>query len=275
MQRNAVPPLAPLSSLLFSRMLVVVRCDALASRASLEGVCYFSTSASPPPLLITPGHTHKTQNSINADTPLRQPIFHLTKGIYSDTLFPPCCLLRASQFNTKHTRTYIPLKRVFSFPLFTFLVMEGLSVRHRDAVRPGDEAAPTRTAVLHLRPAPTAAEVEQAERQRTMRVTWDPEVREPQNQQVSKCCCVFHKKKLFGESSSDSSSSSDSDDDDGQHPAPMPGGAGGPSDHDEAAGGVGGHAHDGCAHGCTHDAKPRRRRPKCTKDHCYCGTTFH
>ncbi|KPA74292.1 hypothetical protein ABB37_09288 [Leptomonas pyrrhocoris] len=156
--------------------------------------------------------------------------------------------------------------------------MDGLAVRRQDATRPNDEVVPIRTAVLHLRPAPTAAETEQAERQRTMRVSWDPRVREPENQQVSKCCCVFHKKKLFGESSSDSSSSSSSDDDDSGnngedgHRGPVSGGAGGVGSHDEAAGA---HSHDGCEHGCGHDHKPRRRRPKCTKEHCYCGTTFH
>lgn len=153
--------------------------------------------------------------------------------------------------------------------------MEGVAVRRQDTTRLNDEVVPTRTAVLHLRPAPTAAEAEQAERQRAARVTWDPEVREPENQQVSKCCCVFHKKKLFGESSSDSSSSSSSDSDNdndggsgGNGPMPGSGGVG-----DASAAGA--HAHDGCAHGCSHDGKPRKRRPKCTKDHCYCGTTFH
>jgi protein phosphatase 1 regulatory subunit 11 len=140
--------------------------------------------------------------------------------------------------------------------------MDGLAVRRQNTTHLNDEVVPTRTAVLHLRPAPTAAEVEQAERQRAMRVTWDPQVREPENQQVSKCCCVFHKKKLFGESSSDSSSSSSSDSDneggDG-HPGSIPGAAA------EA------HTHDGCEH----NPHSHRRRPKCTKDHCYCGTTFH
>ncbi|KPI85396.1 hypothetical protein ABL78_5544 [Leptomonas seymouri] len=142
--------------------------------------------------------------------------------------------------------------------------MDELAVRRQHTTRLNDEVVPTRTAVLHLRPAPTAAELEQAERQQSMRVTWDPQVREPENQQVSKCCCVFHKKRLFGESSSSSSSSSGSSDSDseGDHPDPTSGGACG-------------HSHEGCTHGCPSASKPRRRRPKCTKDRCCCGTTFH
>ncbi|CAG9569014.1 conserved hypothetical protein [Leishmania major strain Friedlin] len=138
--------------------------------------------------------------------------------------------------------------------------MDALSMRQQQShVHQTDNLVPTRTAVLHLRPAPTAEEAERAQRQHDMRVTWNPDVREPVDQHVSKCCCVFHKKKLFGESSSDSSSSStDSSDDDA-----------------DSAGGVG--HQGGCGYDCqhAHHHPPRKQRPKCTKEHCYCGTRFH
>ncbi|KAK7201745.1 Protein phosphatase inhibitor [Novymonas esmeraldas] len=145
--------------------------------------------------------------------------------------------------------------------------MDAVAVRQQQQrTRRADEVVPTRTAVLHLRPAPTAEEVELAQRQQDMRVTWDPQVRDPVNQRVSKCCCVFHKKKLFGESSSDDSCSSDDDssDDDG-----------GAAGHAGAAAGGGHESHCGhdCGHGHQHGA--RKHRPQCTKEHCYCGTRFH
>ena len=59
--------------------------------------------------------------------------------------------------------------------------MDGLAVRRQDTTRLNDEVVPTRTAVLHLRAAPTAAEAEEAERQRTMDVSWDWQVRDREN----------------------------------------------------------------------------------------------
>ncbi|CAC9449066.1 Protein phosphatase inhibitor [Leishmania donovani] len=150
--------------------------------------------------------------------------------------------------------------------------MDALSVRqHQNHVHQADSLVPTRTAVLHLRPAPTAEEAERAQRQHDMRVTWSPDVREPVNQHVSKCCCVFHKKKLFGESSSDSSSSStDSSDEDADSKDAGTTGPGG--DSAGCVGHQGGRGHD-CQH--AHHHPPRKQRPQCTKEHCYCGTRFH
>ncbi|AIN95767.1 protein phosphatase inhibitor, putative [Leishmania panamensis] len=145
--------------------------------------------------------------------------------------------------------------------------MDAVSVRQQQSrVDRADSLVPTRTAVLHLRPAPTAEEVEVAQRQHNMRVTWDPEVHEPENQHVSKCCCVFHKKKLFGESSSESSTDDSSDDSKDVDAT----GAGG-----NGTGGV--HHQGGCEGGCqdAHQHPPRKHRLRCTKAHCYCGTRFH
>ncbi|KAG5486870.1 hypothetical protein GH5_06514 [Leishmania sp. Ghana 2012 LV757] len=146
--------------------------------------------------------------------------------------------------------------------------MDALSLRQQpNRARQTDSLLPTRTAVLHLRPAPTAEEVALAQRQQGMRVTWNPDVREPVNQRVSKCCCVFHKKKVFGESSSESSSSgTDSSDDDGD------------ADHRNADAGAGGVDHEGeCGRDSqsAHQHLSRKHRPKCTKEHCYCDTRFH
>ncbi|GET86081.1 hypothetical protein, conserved [Leishmania tarentolae] len=150
--------------------------------------------------------------------------------------------------------------------------MDALSVRQQQSrAYQAESLVPTRTAVLHLRPAPTAEEVELAQRQQDMRVTWSSDVCEPVNQRVSKCCCVFHKKKLFGESSSDSSSSStDSSDDEADSKDAGTAGAGGNS-----VGGVGrqGEREHDCQH--AHHYPARKQRPKCTKEHCYCGTRFH
>lgn len=93
-----------------------------------------------------------------------------------------------------------------------------------------------------------------------LRVTWDVKVKENKNQRSSKSCCVFHKKKLFGESDTESSSSSSDE--------------GGPARADA----VGGEHPHCCGH--DHDSKgqdgpcKKRKRPKCTKEHCYCGTRF-
>ncbi|KAG5486217.1 hypothetical protein LSCM1_07337 [Leishmania martiniquensis] len=153
--------------------------------------------------------------------------------------------------------------------------MDALSVRQQPHRAPQAESLlPTRTAVLHLRPAPAVEEVALVQRQQDMRVTWNPDVREPVNQRVSKCCCVFHKKKVFGESSSESSSSStDSSSDDGD--------GDGDADHEDAgaggngAGGMHGHGGCGSAFQSSQQHPPRKHRPKCTKEHCYCDTRFH
>ena len=121
------------------------------------------------------------------------------------------------------------------------------------------------------------------------RVTWEPNVRENPEQRVSKKCCVFHKKRAFGES--DSSSSDSSDDDDwlsgspgDVHDAPSLGGAL-PRDASESAAsdsaasadsapeGSHHHHHHGHGPGCSHHPAPAKR-PRCTKEHCYCGTRF-
>ncbi|EPY18085.1 hypothetical protein STCU_10207 [Strigomonas culicis] len=115
------------------------------------------------------------------------------------------------------------------------------------------------------------------------RVSWDGAVVEHGSQRVSKCCCVFQKKKLFGESSSDSSSSSSSDssDDEGAsadgHGRALPSGGGdgrlcchhhrGDGDERPAEEGREGDAHAEKAH--------KHKKPRCTKEHCYCDTRFH
>ncbi|RNE99626.1 putative protein phosphatase inhibitor [Trypanosoma rangeli] len=105
-----------------------------------------------------------------------------------------------------------------------------------------EDFVPRRVAVLHLQPAPA----EPRERQ-NRHVSWMRGIQEHTNQRVSKSCCIFHKKKLFGESSSDESTSeSSSVTTDGDHPA--------------------------CGHSDDHH---HRKRPSCTKDHCFCGTRFH
>lgn len=133
---------------------------------------------------------------------------------------------------------------------------------------------------------------------RRRRISWDGGVQDNPKQLASKCCCVFHKKRMFGESDSSSSSSSESDSD---ADAPGPGGmgsAGGPPVMPSASpdgglekrsredGGAGegddccGHDHDhhhhavGAEEGQHTMVVKKKKRPKCTKEHCYCGTRF-
>ena len=85
------------------------------------------------------------------------------------------------------------------------------------------------------------------------RVSWDAGVVEHPNQRTSKKCCQFHKKRLFGESDSDSSSSSDSSDDETDSPNPDVAGAN---------------------PGRCGDHSKKKKRPKCTKESCFCNTRF-
>lgn len=106
-------------------------------------------------------------------------------------------------------------------------------------------------------------------------MVWEEGIPDNPNQRVSKSCCVFHKKKLFGESSSDDSSSSSDDDADDN-------GGGGEARLGSGAGGNGAMNairmdHPACAEEseCTDFCHHKRKKPKCTKEHCYCNTRFH
>ena len=141
---------------------------------------------------------------------------------------------------------------------------EDPALRARNANRT-DEIPARQVLVLRLR---NEEEERLREEQANRRITWDPKVHDPVNQRTSKKCCVFHRKRMFGESSSDDSSSCS--DDDLVDPA------------------TDGHGHSGGCCGGTVSAtttetevkdgppaaKPKRKRPKCTKEHCYCGTRF-
>ncbi|AAZ12875.1 protein phosphatase inhibitor, putative [Trypanosoma equiperdum] len=121
---------------------------------------------------------------------------------------------------------------------------------------------PRREVTLHLRPAPSSAS-------RDRHISWEANVKDNQNQRVSKSCCIFHKKKLFGESSSDddSTSSSCSDQDDSCHGCANNNEA---KQNGEACGdGEGGAGAQGSC------GSRRKKRPPCTREHCYCGTRFH
>ncbi|CAD2222096.1 hypothetical protein AGDE_09303 [Angomonas deanei] len=142
-----------------------------------------------------------------------------------------------------------------------------------------NEFIPTRRAVLRLRAdAPLSSqEIERIQdlqnnnqnhnlnlnTRRRRLVTWDSKVKEVENQKVSKSCCVFHKKKLFGESSSSSSSSSDSDSDfENNHHNISEKQKNNENETMECEN-----------NNCDHSHK--KKRPKCTREHCYCGTRFH
>ena len=126
----------------------------------------------------------------------------------------------------------------------------------------------------------------QAERD-NMHVQWQNGIPENRGQRVSKKCCVFHKKRNFGESDSSSDDTDTDADSDGLNELPdaaVPGAAGagaagGPRGGDQQREEHGGQADAAAdehqhhhAHGddCCHEKK----RPKCTKEHCYCGTRF-
>ncbi|KAH9599921.1 Type 1 protein phosphatase inhibitor [Trypanosoma melophagium] len=134
-----------------------------------------------------------------------------------------------------------------------------------------EELLPRRVVTLHLQPAAQNEQQSQLHQpqyqqsQHIRHVSWDSDVREHHNQQVSKSCCVFHKKKLFGESSSDESSS-DSDSDSTNSDLN--------NNNNSGNSGEGHQLHDNCdGH---HSPQHRRKKhPPCTKEHCYCGTRFH
>ena len=116
-----------------------------------------------------------------------------------------------------------------------------------------DRAVPRQVLTLRLRR-------EGEEEMKRRRITWDKQVRDPVTQQSSKCCCVFHRRRLFGESSSSSSSSSDDGD----------GHSGSREDGEEQKGCCDGpHGADGSI-----KANPAKKKQRCTKEHCYCGTRF-
>ncbi|CCW65496.1 unnamed protein product [Phytomonas sp. EM1] len=158
-----------------------------------------------------------------------------------------------------------------------------LLARERPAQALLTEQPPRRVAHLHLRPALTEDEMRRAEHAQR-RVTWNANVREFPNQRVSKSCCIFHKKKLFGESSSSSSSCSSSDSEilpgEGEadrgfppHEPTLPKAS---NDDPSKSGGLGETNDNSNAGGCGHShGGGKRHHPKCTKEHCYCGTRFH
>lgn len=166
-----------------------------------------------------------------------------------------------------------------NFRIFFFSRMSSTHLRERTRLRSGAESEvnpPRQVLSLTLRP----------EQEPTRRVSWDPRVTEHTQQRVSKCCCVFHKKRLFGESDSDDSSSSSGDDDDhhnngatandgcGANDAP------GVPDASYCCGHSHAHSHDANEQATDPTASAsqmvikRKKRPKCTKQNCYCGTRF-
>ena len=169
--------------------------------------------------------------------------------------------------------------------------MEGQTMRRPKGKSSTSSQHPPRQVItLVLRHGDEATDLAHARR----RISWDRNVRDNPQQLTSKKCCVFHRKRLFGESDSeDSSSSSDGEDDASpEHGAPLP---------------ANGHNHSHDRH-CNHDhhqhrpaedmpsrsnevgadgaatsglpatgGEPiiiKRKKPRCSKEHCYCGTRF-